>query len=272
MRPRCGARRPRCSSLRPRDGRSGWLDRALAGRAVEAPARTRRARDEAGTPRQGRARRSIPTGGPERVVLACCPTPCSRHNAPSRADFVASARGRRRARRRERGRDRLRRRSRRTRCRSPRRSARALPLFSRAASANGAKPRPSRSWRSTRAAGRVPVDGGGPPRRGARALGRRARRHPDAGDGHGRLRDARCGAPRAASPRLKVTSIVGDALLARGLGGIHAVGRAAEVAPRLLLLEYKPARAQPAGGAGREGSRLRHRRPRAQAARRHGRG
>jgi probable aminopeptidase NPEPL1 len=39
---------------------------------------------------------------------------------------------------------------------------------------------------------------------------------------------------------VRVTSIVGDALLARRLGGIHAVGRAAAVPPRLQLVEYAP--------------------------------
>ena len=39
---------------------------------------------------------------------------------------------------------------------------------------------------------------------------------------------------------VKVTSIVGDKLLAKKMGGIHAVGRTATVPPRLLMLEYKP--------------------------------
>jgi probable aminopeptidase NPEPL1 len=39
---------------------------------------------------------------------------------------------------------------------------------------------------------------------------------------------------------LKLTVIEGKALLAAGLGGVHAVGRAAHVAPRMVLLEYKP--------------------------------
>jgi probable aminopeptidase NPEPL1 len=45
-------------------------------------------------------------------------------------------------------------------------------------------------------------------------------------------------------PHLKVRSIVGPALLEEGLGGIHGVGRAATVAPRLLLLSYDPPRAR----------------------------
>ncbi|MCG3133931.1 MAG: cytosol aminopeptidase [Planctomycetes bacterium] len=37
-----------------------------------------------------------------------------------------------------------------------------------------------------------------------------------------------------------VRSIVGDDLLKHGMGGLHAVGRAASVAPRLVVLEYAP--------------------------------
>ncbi len=43
---------------------------------------------------------------------------------------------------------------------------------------------------------------------------------------------------------VRVRSIVGPALLRQGLGGIHAVGRAAVVPPRLLLVEYAPRRAR----------------------------
>jgi probable aminopeptidase NPEPL1 len=52
---------------------------------------------------------------------------------------------------------------------------------------------------------------------------------------------------RAAAKGLKgvtVTSIVGDDLLKHGMGGIHAVGRAASVAPRMVILEYKPKKAR----------------------------
>lgn len=42
--------------------------------------------------------------------------------------------------------------------------------------------------------------------------------------------------------RVKVSSIVGKDLLAHGMGGIYTVGRAAEVEPRLVVLEYKPAK------------------------------
>lgn len=41
---------------------------------------------------------------------------------------------------------------------------------------------------------------------------------------------------------VKVSVIVGPKLLEQGLGGIHGVGRAASVPPRLLLVEYKPAK------------------------------
>jgi probable aminopeptidase NPEPL1 len=39
---------------------------------------------------------------------------------------------------------------------------------------------------------------------------------------------------------VKVSVIVGDKLLDKKLGGIHAVGRTAMVAPRLLVMEYNP--------------------------------
>ncbi len=43
-------------------------------------------------------------------------------------------------------------------------------------------------------------------------------------------------------PGVRITSIVGDKLLAKGLGGIHGVGRAANVPPRLVILDYRPAK------------------------------
>lgn len=45
-------------------------------------------------------------------------------------------------------------------------------------------------------------------------------------------------------PSVKVQVITGDALKKAGLGGTYAVGRAATVAPRMLILDYKPARAK----------------------------
>lgn len=44
---------------------------------------------------------------------------------------------------------------------------------------------------------------------------------------------------------VKVSAIVGDALLKAGLGGIHGVGRAAASAPRLLICEVGPKRGAP---------------------------
>ncbi len=41
---------------------------------------------------------------------------------------------------------------------------------------------------------------------------------------------------------VEIEEIVGDRLLERGLGGIHAVGRAASSSPRLLVVRYKPGR------------------------------
>jgi probable aminopeptidase NPEPL1 len=43
-------------------------------------------------------------------------------------------------------------------------------------------------------------------------------------------------------PGVKVSAIVGDALLRHGMGGIHGVGRTATVPPRLLVMEYSPAK------------------------------
>ncbi len=44
----------------------------------------------------------------------------------------------------------------------------------------------------------------------------------------------------ASLAHVRVQSIVGDALLDEGLGGLHAVGRTAMKAPRLVLLDYQP--------------------------------
>jgi probable aminopeptidase NPEPL1 len=43
-------------------------------------------------------------------------------------------------------------------------------------------------------------------------------------------------------PRVTVQEIAGDALLRRGLGGIHAVGRAATTPPRMVVATYAPPR------------------------------
>ncbi len=48
-------------------------------------------------------------------------------------------------------------------------------------------------------------------------------------------------ARKAVGAGVSVTEIVGDELLARGLGGIHAVGRAAREPPRLLVFTAGPA-------------------------------
>lgn len=44
--------------------------------------------------------------------------------------------------------------------------------------------------------------------------------------------------------RVTVKEVVGPALARQGLGGIHAVGRAAEKAPRMLVATYRPTRPQ----------------------------
>jgi probable aminopeptidase NPEPL1 len=45
-------------------------------------------------------------------------------------------------------------------------------------------------------------------------------------------------------PNVTTKVIVGEALSKAGLGGIYGVGKAAVVAPRLLILDYKPARSK----------------------------
>jgi probable aminopeptidase NPEPL1 len=65
---------------------------------------------------------------------------------------------------------------------------------------------------------------------------------------------------------VKVKELVGDALLRAKLGGIHAVGRCARSAPRLLIADGR-AKAWAARGAGRQGRHLRHRRPAPEGAR-----
>lgn len=47
-----------------------------------------------------------------------------------------------------------------------------------------------------------------------------------------------------ALPHVTTTAIVGDELLAKGLRGLHAVGRTAMVAPRLMIFDYNPPDAQ----------------------------
>jgi probable aminopeptidase NPEPL1 len=48
----------------------------------------------------------------------------------------------------------------------------------------------------------------------------------------------------AGLPGVTTQSIIGDELLTHGLRGLHAVGRTAMVAPRLVILDYNPADAQ----------------------------
>jgi probable aminopeptidase NPEPL1 len=45
-------------------------------------------------------------------------------------------------------------------------------------------------------------------------------------------------------PNVTSKVIIGDALAKQGLGGVYGVGKAAAVAPRMLILDYKPARAK----------------------------
>jgi probable aminopeptidase NPEPL1 len=121
--------------------------------------------------------------------------------------------------------------------------ARTLPLYSRAASAKGAKPT-AVSFVALDARGRpVPVSPADrrvvERLRWAAALVDAPTQEKDTAAFERAVRSAARGVAG-----LKVSSIVGDALLARGLGGIHGVGRAAMVPPRLLLLEWRPPKAK----------------------------
>jgi probable aminopeptidase NPEPL1 len=56
--------------------------------------------------------------------------------------------------------------------------------------------------------------------------------------------EAEARALAATLPHTTTTSLVGDELLTHGLRGLHAVGRTAMVAPRLVILDYNPPGAQ----------------------------
>jgi probable aminopeptidase NPEPL1 len=74
---------------------------------------------------------------------------------------------------------------------------------------------------------------------------------------------ARAEAWLGALPSVTTQLIVGDELAAHGLGGIHAVGRAAPVAPRLLVATYRPgARTRGAGSSTRDVATVHERDPR----------
>jgi probable aminopeptidase NPEPL1 len=51
--------------------------------------------------------------------------------------------------------------------------------------------------------------------------------------------DLSAAAKKLVSKKAKAKELVGDALIKAGLRGVHAVGRAAEVAPRMLVLSHK---------------------------------
>ena len=74
-------------------------------------------------------------------------------------------------------------------------------------------------------------------------------------------------APSPRRHKMKVKAIVGDDLLKQNFPMIHAVGRAAAEAPRLLDLTWGKRR-RPQDHPGRQGRHLRYRRPRHQAVRR----
>jgi probable aminopeptidase NPEPL1 len=220
--------------------KGGWLGRAFP----DAPWRgaLERAAASAEPGRVGKAISTLgPDGGPERIVLALLPDSVSRHNAPARSEaaralaatadlssgpslVVACA---------ERGEH-----------AAPlaHAVAKILPLFHRATGMRTDPP----------AVSFVALDLRGKPislSALAKATAERIRWAAALVDAPPAEVDAagfEAAARRAARgiPHLKVSSIVGAALLDGRLGGIHAVGRVAPVPPRLVLLEYRPPRAR----------------------------
>jgi probable aminopeptidase NPEPL1 len=221
--------------------RAGWIDRAFP----SAPWRRllARAAKETSPGRRGKSVTTLtPSGSPSRLVLSVLPDAVSRHNAPSRADFAASAAA---------GADLGGGRSAVVACVEDAAHAlplaaavaRSLPLYHRAKRPNGAKPGVV-SFLAVDPKGRPvplsPADRQVVERlRWAASLVDAPTEEMDTAAFEREVRRAARGIRG-----LRVESIVGDALLRKGLGGIHAVGRAAEVAPRLLLLTWSPRRAR----------------------------
>ncbi len=118
--------------------------------------------------------------------------------------------------------------------------ARALPLFSRA---SGKKEKPGPVAFAAASVEGKPLAIAAPDRQVVEAL-RWAAELVDTptSELHTDGFEARVRAAAQGIKNVKISVIVGPKLLEQGLCGIHAVGRAAIVPPRLLLLEYKPAK------------------------------
>ncbi|MHC5010990.1 MAG: M17 family metallopeptidase [Planctomycetota bacterium] len=186
-----------------------------------------------------------PDRGPTKLVLGILPDGVSRHNAPARPEAVAAAVA---AAETNSGRTTV------IACLEKedhalpvaRAVARATPLFSRATNGKkGGKKRPRRlAFLGLDLQGhpvRVPKA-----TRAVVARSRWAAELVDTPTADMSTADFEKAVRKAARglPHVRIRSIKGAALLEKKLRGIHAVGRTATVAPRLLLVEYRPPRAR----------------------------
>ena len=228
--------------------KAGWLGEALAqpwAVVLEKAA----AKEEAGP--QGKTLVLVnPEKGPERIVLGILPDTVSRHNCPARADAVhaaAAAAGL----------------SGKTAaviaCLDEeahalpvaRAVARALPLFSRTSKKPGSDEKDEAQRRKPKVAF-FAMDREGcavalaKPDREIVERSRWAAELVDTPTAEMTTADFEKAVRKAARglEHVRVKSIVGPALLEKKLGGIHAVGRTATVAPRLVLIEYRPPKAK----------------------------
>lgn len=220
--------------------RAGWMERAVRGASW-----TRLLKAEARQASAGARGSSISTltgaSSPRRVVLGVLPDEVSRHNCPARADFAAAmvagaGLGSKPAAV--------------VLCLED--AAHALPL---SVAVGRALPRFTRAGGKRERDGQVALAAAaldGTPRplgKAERAVVEQVRWAAELVDTptcelHTDGFERRVRAAMRGIPGLRLKVLVGKQLLAKGLCGLHAVGRAAVVPPRLLLLEYKPRRAR----------------------------
>jgi probable aminopeptidase NPEPL1 len=218
--------------------KAGWIA-ATFPKAAWLPAVLKAARETEAGARGTSVSTLHPAGQPGRIVLGVLPDRVSRHNAPSRADFAAALAA---------GAGLASKPSAVVACvEDPAHLlplaaavARSLPLFSRA---TGKKEKagavafaaadPDGAVVTLADADRAVVEG---VRWAAELV------DTPTSELHTDGFEKRVRAAAQGLKNVKITVIAGEKLLAQGLGGIHGVGRAAIVPPRLLLLEYKPSK------------------------------
>ncbi len=228
--------------------KAGWLGEALA-QPWCAVLEKAAAKEEAG-PRGKTLVLVNPGKGPDRIVLGLLPDRVSRHNSPARADAVFTAAAAARL---------VGKNAAVIACLDEdahglpvaRAVARALPLYSRATK----KPRPGGKGAARRRKPKVAffaMDREGVavslarPDREVVERSRWAAELVDTPTADMTTADFEKAVRKAARnlDHVRVKAIVGPALLEKKLGGLHAVGRTATVAPRLVLIEYRPPKAK----------------------------